>query len=64
MDDLEHEFNIEDEKEKGKHVVDALLYGKMSYGRGLEDDEGHHFAPIVTNPRSRPVSKYHEIFCL
>lgn len=64
VDDLEHEFNIEAEKEKGKHVVDALFYGKMSYGRGPEDEEGPHFAPIMTNPRSRPVSTCHELFCL
>ncbi|XP_008794369.1 cellulose synthase A catalytic subunit 9 [UDP-forming]-like [Phoenix dactylifera] len=65
IDDIEHEFNIDDEQNKkqqqaqqNKHITEAMLYGKMSYGRGPEDDESSppHFPPIITSARSRQVS--------
>ncbi|XP_077217318.1 cellulose synthase family protein isoform X2 [Tasmannia lanceolata] len=56
IDDLEHEFNLEDEQKKQKHLTEAMLYGKMSYGRGPEDDDNIQIPPIITNARSRPVS--------
>lgn len=57
IDDIEHEFNIEDENNKHKHVAEAMLYGKMSYGRGPDSDENSQFPPIIAGGRSRPVSK-------
>lgn len=56
IDDIEHEFKIEDEKNKEKHVAD-MLHGKMSYGRGPESDENSQFPPVIAGGRSRPVSK-------
>ncbi|XP_010905024.1 cellulose synthase A catalytic subunit 9 [UDP-forming] [Elaeis guineensis] len=65
IDDLEHEFNIDDEQNKrqqepqqNKHITEAMLYGKMSYGRGPEDDQSNppQFPPIITGAHSRPVS--------
>ncbi|KDO62270.1 hypothetical protein CISIN_1g039060mg [Citrus sinensis] len=55
IDDIEHEFNIEDEKNKEKHVAD-MLHGKMSYGRGPDSDENSQFPPVIAGGRSRPVS--------
>lgn len=55
VDDIEHEFNIEDERKKQEYVVDAMLHGKMSYGRGPEDDENSQFPPVIAGGRSRPV---------
>lgn len=57
MDDIEHEFNIEDEQNKHKHLAEAMLHGKMSYGRGPEDDENSQFPPVIAGIRSRPVCK-------
>lgn len=45
IDDIEHEFKIEDEQDKQNHSAEAMLYGKMSYGRGPEDDENGRFPP-------------------
>ncbi|XP_072980113.1 cellulose synthase A catalytic subunit 9 [UDP-forming] [Typha angustifolia] len=65
IDDLEHEFNIDDEKNKqqqqgqqNRHITEAMLYGKMSYGRGPEDAESNtpQIPPIITGTRSRQVS--------
>ncbi|CAL5081501.1 unnamed protein product [Urochloa decumbens] len=67
IDDLEHEFNIDDEKEKqlqggsmqNSQITEAMLHGKMSYGRGPEDGEGNNtpmIPPIITGSRSVPVS--------
>ncbi|KAF8400499.1 hypothetical protein HHK36_013797 [Tetracentron sinense] len=39
-----------------KHLAEAMLHGKMTYGRGLDDDESTQFPPVITNVRSRPVS--------
>ncbi|XP_078150681.1 cellulose synthase family protein [Carex rostrata] len=63
IDDLEHEFNMDDDKNKqethdNQHITEAMLYGKMSYGRGPEDTESNppQFPPIITGTRSIPVS--------
>ncbi|KAJ0031933.1 hypothetical protein Pint_14347 [Pistacia integerrima] len=57
IDDIEHEFKIDEEQNKNKqlHVAD-LLHGKMSYGRGPETDENSQFPPVIAGVRSRPVS--------
>lgn len=52
IDDIEHEFNY-NQQSKQIHMVDAMLHGKMSYGRGHEDDENAHFPSISI--RSRQV---------
>lgn len=57
VDDIEHEFNIEDEQEKKKHLTEAMLHGKMTYGRGHDDEENSQFPPVITGVRSRPVSE-------
>ncbi|KAL6656034.1 hypothetical protein ACP70R_006860 [Stipagrostis hirtigluma subsp. patula] len=66
IDDLEHEFNIDDEKQQqgagvqNSHITEAMLHGKMSYGRGPDDGtEGNNtpqIPPIITGSRSVPVS--------
>jgi cellulose synthase A len=68
IDDLEHEFNIDDEKQKqlqqdqdgmqNSHITEAMLHGKMSYGRGPDDGDGNStpLPPIITGARSVPVS--------
>jgi len=63
VDDIEHEFNIDDEKDKHGHAAEAMLHGKMSYGRGPEDDENSQFpsVPVISGGRSRPV-RFHTIF--
>lgn len=62
VDDIEHEFNIDDEKNKHGHAAEAMLHGKMSYGRGPEDDENSQFPiPVISGGRSRPV-RFHTIF--
>lgn len=62
LDDIEHEFKMEEEQSKkqqqpllNKHITEAMLYGKMSYGRGPEDEENNKFPPIITGSLSRPV---------
>ena len=57
IDDIEHEFNIDDDDkhQKPKHVAD-MLHGKMSYGRGPESDENSQFPQVIAGSRSRPVS--------
>lgn len=57
VDDIEHEFNIENEQNKNKNIAEALLHGKMSYGRGLEDDDDNinaQYPPVIAG-RSRQV---------
>nr|AGX27219.1 cellulose synthase 7 [Populus tomentosa]AGX27225.1 cellulose synthase 7 [Populus tomentosa]AGX27228.1 cellulose synthase 7 [Populus tomentosa] len=56
LDDIEHEFIIEDEQDKNKYLTEAMLHGKMTYGRGHDDEENSHFPPVITGIRSRPVS--------
>jgi cellulose synthase A len=55
VDDIEHEFKVEDERNKHNHIAEAMLHGKMSYGRGPEDDENAHIPPVIAGGRSRPV---------
>lgn len=55
IDDIEHEFNIE-EQNKQKHLAEVMLHGKMSYGRGPDDEENSHFPPVIAGGRSRPVN--------
>ncbi|KAI3951434.1 hypothetical protein MKW92_029815, partial [Papaver armeniacum] len=57
VDDIEYEFNIDDDdSKKQQHIVESMLHGKMSYGRGPEDDENNiQFHPVITS-RSRQVS--------
>ncbi|XP_042050247.1 cellulose synthase A catalytic subunit 7 [UDP-forming]-like isoform X3 [Salvia splendens] len=56
-DDIEHEFNI-DEHKKNTDIAEAMLHGKMSYGRGPEDHEdiNAQYPPVISGGRSRPVS--------
>lgn len=74
IDDIEHEFKIEDEEQnkrehhqqqqlQNRHITEAMLYGKMSYGRGPEngDSSPPQFPPIIT-ARSRPVSNIYILF--
>ncbi|GFS34861.1 cellulose synthase family protein [Actinidia rufa] len=56
VDDIEHEFNIEDERNKNKHIAEAMLHGKMSYGRGPEDEDNAQYPPVIAGGCSRPVS--------
>lgn len=56
VDDIEHEFNIDEQTNKHGQVAEAMLHGKMSYGRGPEDDENSQFpTPVIAGGRSRPV---------
>lgn len=57
IDDLEHEFNIEDvHKNTHSHIAEAMLHGKMSYGRGPDDDDRNsQLPPVIAGIRSRPV---------
>ncbi|KAH0931673.1 hypothetical protein HID58_008790 [Brassica napus] len=56
IDDIEDEFNIDDGQDKQKHSAESMLYGKMSYGRGPEDDENGRFPPVIAGGHSRHVS--------
>ncbi|KAG2643506.1 hypothetical protein PVAP13_2KG339200 [Panicum virgatum] len=68
IDDLEHEFNIDDDKQQqlvqaggmqNSQITEAMLHGKMSYGRGPDDGEGNNtpqIPQIITGSRSVPVS--------
>jgi len=55
VDDIEHEFKIEDKMNNHDHSAEAMLHGKMSYGRGPEDDENAHFPAVIAGGRSRNV---------
>lgn len=54
MDDIEHEFNIDDDQNKNNTIAEAMLQGKMSYGRGHEDDDNAQYPPVIAG-RSKPV---------
>jgi len=56
IDDIEHEFNIDDERNNNNQVAEAMLHGKMSYGRGPDDEESAQLPPVIAGLRSRPVS--------
>ncbi|KAL0284056.1 UNVERIFIED_CONTAM: Cellulose synthase A catalytic subunit [UDP-forming] [Sesamum angustifolium] len=55
IDDIEHEFNINEQK-SSTTIAEAMLHGKMSYGRGPEDDDTAQYPPVIAGGRSRPVS--------
>ncbi|KAJ0788789.1 putative cellulose synthase (UDP-forming) chromatin regulator PHD family [Helianthus annuus] len=59
VDDIEHEFNIDDEHNKNNNIAEAMLHGKMSYGRGPEDDDNNNnntqYPPVIAG-RSAHVS--------
>ncbi|KAL0345912.1 UNVERIFIED_CONTAM: Cellulose synthase A catalytic subunit [UDP-forming] [Sesamum radiatum] len=55
IDDIEHEFNINEEK-SNTTIAEAMLHGKMSYGRGPEDDDTTQYPPVIAGGRSCPVS--------
>ncbi|XP_075490600.1 cellulose synthase A catalytic subunit 7 [UDP-forming] isoform X2 [Primulina tabacum] len=55
IDDIEHEFNI-DEQKTNTDIAEAMLHGKMSYGRGSEDEENAQYPAVVAGGRSRHVS--------
>lgn len=59
IDDIEHEFNMDDEHNKNNEVAEAMLHGKMSYGRGHDDQENSHFPAVISGLRSRHVSSTH-----
>lgn len=61
IDDIEHEFNIEDEQNTNKHLAEAMLHGKMSYGRGYDDDENSQFPPVLAGGRSRQVRRRRKV---
>ncbi|CAO2823093.1 unnamed protein product [Amaranthus hypochondriacus] len=56
IDDIEHEFNMDDDQNKNNEVAEAMLHGKMSYGRGHDDQENSHFPAVISGLRSRHVS--------
>ncbi|XP_074280841.1 cellulose synthase A catalytic subunit 7 [UDP-forming] [Silene latifolia] len=56
IDDIEYEFNIDHERNKNTEVAEAMLQGKMSYGRGPDDEENAQFPPVIAGVRSRHVS--------
>lgn len=58
IDDIEDEFNIDDGQDKQKQSAESMLYGKMSYGRGPEDDENGRFPPVIAGGHSRHVKRY------
>lgn len=58
IDDIEYEFNVENERNKNKNIAEAMLHGKMSYGRGTDDydniNTNAQYPPVIAG-RSRPV---------
>lgn len=54
VDDIEHEFNIDDEQNKNTKIAEAMLHGKMSYGRGPDDDDAALYPPVIAGGRSLP----------
>ena len=43
---------------QNSQITEAMLHGKMSYGRGPDDGEGNNtpmIPPIITGSRSVPV---------
>ncbi|KAL9259003.1 Cellulose synthase A catalytic subunit 7 [UDP-forming]-like protein, partial [Drosera capensis] len=55
-DDIEHEFVVEDKQNNNKYLAEAMLHGKMSYGRGPDDEESPQLPLVVAGGASRPVS--------
>ncbi|KAH6817434.1 Cellulose synthase family protein [Perilla frutescens var. frutescens] len=54
IDDIEHEFNM-DEQKKNTDIAEAMLHGKMSYGRGPEDEDTAQYPHVISGGRSRPM---------
>lgn len=59
IDDIEHEFNIEDESENQKHATEAVLNGKLSYGRGPNEDENAELSLVIKGEQT-PSSSLHK----
>ncbi|KAJ8560797.1 hypothetical protein K7X08_022657 [Anisodus acutangulus] len=56
IDDIEHEFKVDDEQNKNRNIVETILHGKMTYGRGPEDEDSVQYPPVIAGTRSHPVS--------
>ncbi|KAG5593755.1 hypothetical protein H5410_034987 [Solanum commersonii] len=56
IDDIEHEFKVDDEQNKNRNIVETILHGKMTYGRGPEDEDSAQYPPVIAGTRSHPVS--------
>ncbi|XP_060171746.1 cellulose synthase A catalytic subunit 7 [UDP-forming] isoform X2 [Lycium barbarum] len=56
IDDIEHEFKVDDEQNKNRNIVETILHGKMTYGRGPEDEDTVQYPPVISGTRSHPVS--------
>ncbi|KAK9947319.1 hypothetical protein M0R45_002950 [Rubus argutus] len=63
VDDIEHEFKMNDQDDQhnnnvknNEQIADAMLHGKMSYGRGPDDEDNSQFPHVIAGVRSRPVS--------
>ncbi|XP_059286110.1 cellulose synthase A catalytic subunit 7 [UDP-forming] isoform X2 [Lycium ferocissimum] len=56
IDDIEHEFKVDDEQNKNRNIVETILHGKMTYGRGPEDEDTVQYPPVIAGTRSHPVS--------
>jgi cellulose synthase A len=62
IDDIDDEKQKQEQLQGGamqsSHITEAMLHGKMSYGRGPEDGDGNNtpmIPPIITGSRSVPV---------
>jgi cellulose synthase A len=64
VDDIEQEFNMETQQRNRQQITEAMLHGRMSYGRG-PDDENSQIAhnpelppqiPILANGHSVPIN--------
>ncbi|CAN4113259.1 unnamed protein product [Withania somnifera] len=56
FDDIEHEFKVDDEQNKSRLIVETILHGKMTYGRGPEDEDSVQYPPVIAGTHSHPVS--------
>lgn len=56
IDDIEHEFKVDDDQNKNRNIVETILHGKMTYGRGPEDEDSAQYPPVIAGTRSHPVS--------
>eukprot|EP00253_Pinus_taeda_P021006 PITA_21006 len=50
VDDIEHEFNVETQLRNRQQITEAMLHGRMSYGRGPDDENSQ----IGHNPELPP----------
>nr|AAT57672.1 cellulose synthase catalytic subunit [Pinus radiata] len=50
VDDIEHEFNVEAQQRNRQQITEAMLHGRMSYGRGPDDENSQ----IAHNPELPP----------